>query len=203
MIMNSNNNNSGSFLFFSALVAKAQNTLDTEKAKKIKSNLISWGLAGTIIGGLLTLGCFIAFVLGGISSTQNMNYGFDASILIPFFAIIPCALLTNVGVCALKAGIAIVIAKATVEFTNLNGRCPKCGDPVEEGEQYCNKCGAPLLVSHLCKECGYQNRKGDKFCKNCGKPLEEGLSYEDRVCKYCGKRIKKDDTYCQGCGKKL
>ena len=47
-------------------------------------------------------------------------------------------------------------------------RCSKCGEPNENGGQFCVACGAALRP---CASCGNANPLGAKFCAECGKGL--------------------------------
>ena len=64
--------------------------------------------------------------------------------------------------------------------------CPKCGNPVEEGDAFCMNCGTrldPSLFVHeeppveeapahtTCPNCGADVTPGNKFCGSCGSPL--------------------------------
>ena len=76
-----------------------------------------------------------------------------------------------VGVMMVRSGLVIVIAGEGSKFLDTAPKCPSCGDPVEENEMFCNKCGALLKDKTKCKHCGTQNEVSDKFCSNCGKEL--------------------------------
>ncbi|MGE5249143.1 MAG: zinc ribbon domain-containing protein [Bacteroidota bacterium] len=48
-----------------------------------------------------------------------------------------------------------------------NVRCGKCDAPVEAGQQFCAKCGTPV-VTKTCPACGNRIKPGDQFCTACG-----------------------------------
>ncbi len=49
--------------------------------------------------------------------------------------------------------------------------CPHCGDKVDADENFCNKCGKPLVLT--CEKCGTTNQAGDEFCRSCGQKLKK------------------------------
>lgn len=63
-------------------------------------------------------------------------------------------------------------------------RCVRCHHVAEEKEEYCIKCGAPLInrcsdaPGLLSKGCGKKNHPGAAYCAHCGSPTvfhKEGL----------------------------
>ncbi len=48
-------------------------------------------------------------------------------------------------------------------------RCQACRVENRAGRQFCQACGAPLLVT--CRSCGFSNVSNEKFCGGCGRPL--------------------------------
>jgi len=49
--------------------------------------------------------------------------------------------------------------------------CPNCGDGIEPGEKFCNKCGTKLEDKERplnCPKCGDPIAKGEIFCDKCG-----------------------------------
>jgi len=47
--------------------------------------------------------------------------------------------------------------------------CSNCGDKIEAGEIYCNKCGTHLVK--VCEKCNNKNGSQAQYCKNCGEKL--------------------------------
>lgn len=76
-------------------------------------------------------------------------------------------------------------------------RCPKCGAPVKEGQQFCGQCGSRVAPGRKCPYCGAEVPAGMKFCGECGRPLESGR------CPDCGAENPPGARFCGGCGKKL
>ena len=50
--------------------------------------------------------------------------------------------------------------------------CPVCGAMVEEGNQFCSKCGASVNGKRICKACGEAAEEGQNFCRKCGTAIE-------------------------------
>src|SRR5215468_6104578 len=48
-------------------------------------------------------------------------------------------------------------------------RCASCGFENEEGAQFCEECGTPLVPA--CPSCGREVRPTAKFCSRCGVAL--------------------------------
>ena len=77
--------------------------------------------------------------------------------------------------------------------TGDGGNCSKCGDPLDEGQAFCEVCGQPAAAT--CKKCGSSLRKGSKFCSNCGQPRNDSLR-----CYKCGDRLDPGQRFCEKCG---
>lgn len=52
-------------------------------------------------------------------------------------------------------------------------RCPECGEPIGEGDRFCDNCGLEITAERLCA-CGHRNDAGARFCSACGQPLGSG-----------------------------
>lgn len=60
----------------------------------------------------------------------------------------------------------------------MSKKCSKCGAILEDGDLFCDECGAGVDVSAppaevICAHCGAHSRAGDRFCKKCGSSLVE------------------------------
>ena len=105
---------------------------------------------------------------------NNMVDGFSSAFSSTMTGMIIFAIsgfLLSIGVVLIKAGLTILVVGEGSKFLDTAPRCPKCGDPVEENEVYCNKCGADLRNKKKCSSCGTQNDVEDAFCRNCGNKL--------------------------------
>ena len=49
-------------------------------------------------------------------------------------------------------------------------RCPECGESIEPGDRFCDRCGTSLAAERVCT-CGESNDADAKFCSACGKPM--------------------------------
>ncbi len=146
------------------------NVANQERAKQLRKKLLKWGgiLLGVGLLGVFT--CFILFAVFGITMVANFNGGFPVLIFIPFFLIIPFALVVACGAVLLKLGLSILIAGATTKFidNSLNQRC-SCGNMISSKDKFCPKCGKP--VKKFCPKCNYENESESQFCSNCGEKL--------------------------------
>lgn len=59
-----------------------------------------------------------------------------------------------------------------MDENNNNSRavCPKCGEPLNDGQRFCPKCGADteMYKNRVCPKCGEPIADGQVFCTKCG-----------------------------------
>ncbi len=48
----------------------------------------------------------------------------------------------------------------------LNRRCPECGEPVPDADDFCGACGAKIV--YTCPACMTAIKPGVRFCPGCG-----------------------------------
>ena len=86
--------------------------------------------------------------------------------------------------------------------TNPNSVCANCGTPMEFGQAFCPKCGAPNMreevKKNICGNCGTELQEGQVFCPKCGHKSDVVLNadannainqFNDSVAKKKKKRI--------------
>ena len=63
--------------------------------------------------------------------------------------------------------------EAKITTTEMNKcSCPTCGAVVEQGNQFCSKCGTSIEKKRICKACGEAAEEGQNFCRKCGTAIE-------------------------------
>lgn len=161
---------------FGRIVEKANNTANSETAKKIRKHLIIWGSVAAAIGAVLFISSIVIFFSRIVStfntdmSSSNFGSNFVSNIVLMFVLFAVGGFILGIGVEAIRAGLAIVIAGFATKTLDVNDYCPNCKSRVDGDEIYCSKCGANLRANKLC-ECGFQNDLNDTFCRKCGKKL--------------------------------
>lgn len=65
--------------------------------------------------------------------------------------------------------------------TNLTDVCVKCGTSLDEGQDFCPKCGTPKGGPNkkLCGKCGAELDDGQEYCPKCGQ--KAGLAIDEHV----------------------
>lgn len=147
------------------------NVANSEKAKNLKKKLLSIGLPMAICGFLGAFVCFILFAVFGFSSVSDGE--FSARILVPFFLVIPFAVVGGIGAMLTSCGMSIVITGYATEMINetISNVCPNCGEKVGSSALYCPKCGAK--VNKQCPKCGQVYSQKHDFCEKCGTKLDK------------------------------
>lgn len=75
--------------------------------------------------------------------------------------------------------------------------CATCGAPLQDGQQFCDKCGSPRPQPvTLCANCGAPLQDGQQFCDKCGAPRPQP------ICASCGEVLSPGQTFCPKCGQK-
>ena len=46
--------------------------------------------------------------------------------------------------------------------------CAKCGTEARDDDNFCAKCGSPIVRKRLCSQCGAELSPDDLFCRKCG-----------------------------------
>jgi hypothetical protein len=46
--------------------------------------------------------------------------------------------------------------------------CAKCGTEARDDDNFCAKCGTPIVRRRLCSQCGAELSEDDLFCRKCG-----------------------------------
>lgn len=63
--------------------------------------------------------------------------------------------------------------RARVEERPLPGMdvCPRCGEAVKPGMEFCANCAGPLGLRNACPDCGTRHSRIERFCVKCGAEL--------------------------------
>lgn len=63
--------------------------------------------------------------------------------------------------------------------TKVGEVCTNCGAPLEEGQEFCPKCGTAKKKKPVCGKCGAELAEGQEFCPKCGQKV--GLAVTENV----------------------
>ena len=56
--------------------------------------------------------------------------------------------------------------------------CPKCGNELNDGTEFCYNCGAAVPDALFCPECGKQTNPEFAFCQSCGASIAKAPAEE-------------------------
>lgn len=141
-----------------------------EKAKKLRKKLLSIGLPLAVIGLGGAFACFVLFATAGEKAFTDT--GFSARVLVPFFLLIPCAIVGGIGATLSSYGFKIIVTGYAANLIDeaVGNNCPYCGGRVYESTLFCANCGKPLKKQ--CSACGHANDVQNKYCEKCGQKLD-------------------------------
>ena len=162
-------NQTGNYL--KKLLYKAKHVSNQEQAKVLRKKLLTFGIIGVIIGGLMTAIGFFGFAAGAMSSVGSME-PFNPLPFVGLFMF--SATITGISVYLIYGGLTIVVAGVATKYLDTREKCPKCGDEIDPDEKRCSKCGYDLEanVENRCI-CGKLNEPKDSYCRECGQKLRE------------------------------
>lgn len=71
--------------------------------------------------------------------------------------------------------------QGSVKETKAMATCSKCGTVLEDGQEFCPKCGTPKNApkKNVCGKCGAELQDGQEFCPKCGQKV--GLAVDSNV----------------------
>lgn len=80
--------------------------------------------------------------------------------------------------------------------------CNKCGQELQNGQQFCPKCGEGIVQKDtlVCTQCKSPIDNNSKFCNVCGTPVNV-VSTTKEFCSNCGTHLKDGERFCHNCGK--
>ncbi|HUV24757.1 MAG TPA: zinc ribbon domain-containing protein [Methanomassiliicoccales archaeon] len=71
--------------------------------------------------------------------------------------------------------------------------CPKCGESLDEGWEYCSSCGHQLPLK--CPHCQAELSPGSRFCSKCRNPVSTPDSFETSPPLETYQESKRDDMW--------
>ena len=153
------------------ILASMATIVDYRAEKRIKVGIIG---AWTIF--LITTVVFVALIYGKVFTPNEFWIPAIPIGTLFFLAIIPTILEYIAG---------------EVKF------CPKCGKKFEKKWEFCQECGARVLMA--CPSCGIKIKGNPKFCHKCGINLSEAEI--DRIFRPPTKpKVENQVNFCHQCG---
>lgn len=77
-------------------------------------------------------------------------------------------------------------------------KCETCNIEFSDENNYCTKCGHPLVSFNVCQRCGHPVSEEDTFCAKCGYKIEK-----EYHCPKCDVAIEETTKFCPDCGAKI
>ena len=99
-----------------ALNSDVNNVANSEKAKKLRKKLLKIGIILAIIGYIGTIGLFICTAVLMFNDVSAGFNGGGMGFLIPFFLIIPFAIMATIGTTLIKLALSIIIVGYTLHL---------------------------------------------------------------------------------------
>ena len=121
-----------------ALNSDVNNVANSEKAKKLRKKLLKIGIILAIIGYIGTIGLFICTAVLMFNDVSAGFNGGGMGFLIPFFLIIPFAIMATIGTTLIKLALSIIIVGYTSDLADstVGNNCPNCGDRISEANYF-------------------------------------------------------------------
>ena len=75
-------------------------------------------------------------------------------------------------------------------------KCENCGKELNEGVDFCEQCGEPVVQKKRCEKCKAELPEDTAFCIKCGTPTEKPKT----LCTQCGAELPEEADFCGKCG---
>jgi len=163
------------------LNSNINNITNSEKAKKLRKNLLRIGITLVIVGLIGVIVCmgimmsksfdFGENMSSSISDNSNDFFSESKGIMILSMLVIPFGIIFIIGVILIRLGLSIVIAGFTSKLIDgeVGNNCPNCGNRIEGNKAFCPRCGNQL--NKQCVNCGHINHFKNLHCERCGRKL--------------------------------
>lgn len=168
------------------LNSDVNNVANSQRAKKLRKNLLIIGFILAIVGIIGFAVCVILLFsnfsdIGDSFSSSMDTDGIDSGfgnfgsivkkMFVPIGIAIPFMIMLGIGVVLIKLGFSIVIAGYASDLIDdaVGNNCPNCGTRIEGDKAFCPKCGKQL--NKTCSNCGHVNHFKNVHCEKCGTKL--------------------------------